>query len=184
MLEAAALREGVLIPPDPSPSASAGGFTGTVTANNTLGEIDASPGGVIVPPSGAAGEHEDEEDENHPTKIQLPSGNWIPYDVMIGVSIGDGSVNPRGRHRWWGLRGAKNDGKRVDKGDGSGGRRKTAEDGEGVGGAEGGVRGVAAGEAAEESESGEESESEGSSAGAATETEGNSSAAGAVNGTE
>ncbi|CAN0126186.1 unnamed protein product, partial [Ectocarpus fasciculatus] len=92
LLEEAARREGVLILPT----------VRSVTANVTLGEIDTDPEGVIVGgPGQVAGggggddaddDEEEEEDERHPSKIQLPSGNWVPYDVMGGGAGGGGGA--------------------------------------------------------------------------------------------
>ncbi|CBN75034.1 hypothetical protein Esi_0064_0097 [Ectocarpus siliculosus] len=89
LLEEAASREGVLILPT----------VRSVTANTTLGEIDTDPEGVIVGGPNQAGgggagggddenEEEEEEDDRHPSKIQLPSGNWVPYDVMDEAAAG------------------------------------------------------------------------------------------------
>ncbi|CAM9805880.1 unnamed protein product, partial [Laminaria digitata] len=114
LLEEAARAEGVLIPAS-SPSGVAvradGSIIDSITANNTKGTIEISDDGAIIDPgrgegtvSGdAAGEEgegesqeEEEEDENgddndnHPTRIRMPSGAWMPYDVMVGVSIGSG----------------------------------------------------------------------------------------------
>ncbi|CAN0346096.1 unnamed protein product [Ectocarpus sp. 13 AM-2016] len=88
LLEEAASREGVLILPT----------VRSITANTTLGEIDTDPEGVIVGGPNQAGEggagggddenEEEEEDDRHPSKIQLPSGNWMPYDVMDEAAVG------------------------------------------------------------------------------------------------
>jgi len=142
LLEQAALREGVLIVPGQSSSSSSSSSKaafagGTVTANNTVGEIDVGAGGLIVgptnPPVGQGEEEgeEDGEDDGHPTKIRLPSGSWIPFDVVIGVSVGDGGSG-RGK-RWWGLRGGANDKEPGQQQQGGSGRRTSdVEGGEGA----------------------------------------------------
>ena len=124
LLEAAAEREGLLIPPGAAPRVR------SVTANNTLGTIDIPDSRGVIGPGGGGGNDEDlageddgtvdGDDEDHPTRIQLASGAWIPYDVLIGISIetGSGAGSGRGNRGWrrGGLRGAAR-----DDGDNSGG---------------------------------------------------------------
>eukprot|EP00752_Nemacystus_decipiens_P010525 g9373.t1 len=188
LLEEAALRERVLIPADPTPLPKT--FAGTVTANNTVGEINTSAGAVIVDTGNGNGggdnkKNDEDEDENHPTKILLPSGSWLPYDVMIGVSIG--GQGGGGSRRWWGLRGAAVDGKQGQGGDGKGAHGRRTEDHEG-----GSVEGYGAEEEDKEEEEegesggGEESGADtgaGAAPAAAKTGRDNSTSTGAVNGT-
>lgn len=140
LLEEAARREGVLI--EPSAVRADGKRIGAITANDTVvGTIEIPESeGVIDPGAEGDGEgldgdgeegdesrEEEEEEELHPTKIKLPSGAMIPYDVLIGVSIGSGG---KGKRRWWGLRGAANDGdgRKLAAGNGHHGGSQNADD--------------------------------------------------------
>ena len=130
LLEEAARVEGVLIPAEVL--RSDGKTIGSITANNTKGTIEISDDGAIIDPgrgegtangeaSGEEGDSQEEDDEDkHPTRIKLPSGAWMPYDIMVGVSIGNGRGNA-GR-RFWGLRGSADagNGRRLADGDGGG----------------------------------------------------------------
>lgn len=85
---------------------------GSIDVPNQGGENNASG------EEGTGDYSEDDDDDEGRTKIQLPSGNWIPYDVMVGVSIGDGGMSGS---NGWGLRGSA---KRSKTTDGSGNRRR------------------------------------------------------------
>lgn len=172
LLEEAARAEGALIPASSSSGGnvrSDGRTIGSITANNTKGTVEVSDDGAIIDPGreegtvigDAAGEgegdsrKEDEEDDgdNHPARIRMPSGAWMPYDVMIGVSIGGGHGSS-GR-RFWGLRGSGDagDGRKLADGDGGGEGGENSEGSEDGGGVEeevgeadgGGVGAAAAG---------------------------------------
>lgn len=136
---------------------------GSIVANNTKGTVEISDDGAIIDPGrgegavngDAAGEgegdsQEEDDGDNHPTRIRMPSGAWMPYDVMVGVSIGGGHGSS-GR-RFWGLRGSGDagDGRKLADGDGGGEGDENSEGseerggGEEVGKADGGGAGAAA----------------------------------------
>lgn len=169
LLEEAARAEGVLIPASSSSGAAVradGKTIESITANNTKGTVEVSDDGAIIDPGrgegtvngDAAGEGEgdsnregdggdDDYDDNHPTRIRMPSGAWMPYDVMVGVSIGGGTGSSA--RRFWGLRGSADagDGRRLADGEGGGEGRENgedSEDGEGVGEEVGGADGAGA----------------------------------------
>lgn len=122
-----------------------------ITSNNTLGTIDIPNSKDVIGQGQAEDEDEDENnegsydeeegeetsesDEKHPSRIQLASGNWIPSDILIGVSIGSvGSIGAEGKELG-GLRGgARNGDDRPDNNRRRRYRRLEGEEDDGSGG--------------------------------------------------
>lgn len=125
LIEEAAMREGVLLPPPSRPPL-------WITAD---GSDPPTADAMTVNSTADLGNHGNEtKTDEDGTRVVLPSGASMPYDVMIGISMG--RLFKSERHgKVFGLRGTKSTpkagGKSFGDGDGAGrGRRRAQEDAE------------------------------------------------------
>lgn len=124
LIEEAAAREGLLLPPASGggPSSRAPLWVSVDGSDPPTPNVDAisvnsttSDGGVAdlsSPRDGTNGTSTSKNSANETdtvndgSRIMLPSGASIPYDVMIGISIGGFRKSSRGGKKEWALRGA------------------------------------------------------------------------------
>lgn len=101
------------------------GYTGVVAVNSTT-----SNGGVadLSPRSNAT--NSDEAGAEDDTRVVLPSGASMPYDVLIGISIGGFRKPASGGGKEWGLRGSRKSTSNTDGTEGGEGIRRRTEEGE------------------------------------------------------